>query len=256
MSEHTWRKFKKKKGLVEIADQTGFATPSVSSLMNKRKNNKELTQPENWGPERLFNEDLLLLKKCLDILSTVPELELNDIKQVGRSKQKKYTNEAIAGILRDWVKGDTIAALAQRYANVVHADKDKESDDPFIDFSSFLFSTLLGNASWGMGALETVYLAGYKEELREDVHYIPSMIYFGVQQKEAIWLRMAGVPRIVADNLAHIWQSTHMREPNAYDDIRSWVAQLNDRYWKQAIPENSKLTPDDMRLICREFAGQ
>ncbi len=58
-------------------------------------------------------------------------------------------------------------------------------------------SKRLAAASWGLGALETISLAGIPKEQWEDVGYVPAMVYFGVDRREAVWLRMAGVPRPV-----------------------------------------------------------
>jgi hypothetical protein len=123
------------------------------------------------------------------------------------------------------------------------------------DFSRYLFSILISKVSWGIGALETVCLTDNEKSHIGDIGHIPSMIFFGVRQKEAIWLRMAGVPRIVANGLADVWKRQKANEPKSYDGIREWVTNLSDSDWKKAIPAESKLTPSDMRLIWRDFAG-
>ena len=71
-----------------------------------------------------------------------------------------------------------------------------------------------------------------------------------------IWLRMAGVPRIVANGLAGVWKQKNADEPKSYDAIREWVAGLSDSDWQQAIPPGTTLTPRDMRLIWQDFAGE
>lgn len=88
-----------------------------------------------------------------------------------------------------------------------------------------------------------------------DIGYVPSMIFFGVHRKEAVWLRMVGVPRVVADGLGVLWRNRTGKEPDTYDDIRSWVTDLTDTEWQGAIPANSTLTPSDMRLLWKEFVG-
>jgi superfamily II DNA/RNA helicase len=71
-------KIQKQKGLVEIADKTGFATPSVSSLIQQRSKNQELVIPENWEPGQFFEEHATFLKMGLDALSRIPEMDLNE----------------------------------------------------------------------------------------------------------------------------------------------------------------------------------
>ena len=81
------------------------------------------------------------------------------------------------------------------------------------------------------------------------------MIFYGVRRKEAIWLRMVGIPQIVADGLSDIWQRNSTQEPQSYDDIRIWVNNLSDAEWKNVIPSDTKLLPDDMRILWSEFSG-
>jgi hypothetical protein len=81
------------------------------------------------------------------------------------------------------------------------------------------------------------------------------MIFFGVQRKEGVWLRTVGVPRLVADPLGSMWQQSAGGEPGSYEQLRSWVSQLDDREWQRAIPAGSRLRPEDMRLIWHEFTG-
>ncbi len=240
------RSIRNERGLLEIADQTGFATPSVVNLLQQKRRDQELTSITNWLPNKLFGDDLQPLSKRIQAIADLPEMQL------GTGTGQPFNAKRIAGILRDWVKGDTLSELTQKYSITGVTG----SDEQVAEFSSYLFSTLLGKASWGIGALETVCLSGSKQVEWEEIGYIPSMIFFGVQHKEAIWLRMAGVPRVVADGLAQVWQQKRRTEPEGYDDVRNWVSQLTDDDWKDAIPGRTKLTPSDMRLIWQTFAGQ
>lgn len=65
---------------------------------------------------------------------------------------------------------------------------------------------------------------------------------------------MVGVPRLVADQLADLWHQRREREPGTYNDVRTWVNQLSDADWRSAIPQNTSLTPGDMRIVWEEFA--
>ena len=115
---------------------------------------------------------------------------------------------------------------------------------------------MLSSASGGMGALETVCLSRNEQTNWNEAGYVPSMIFFGVPQKEAIWLRMVGVLRVAAIGLANLWQQRGNREPQSYDGIREWIASLTDSDWKQALPTTSSLSPKDMRFIWRTFSGE
>jgi hypothetical protein len=107
----------------------------------------------------------------------------------------------------------------------------------------------------GPGIEIAVCLSENKQTNWSEVGYVPSMIFFGVPQKEAIWLRMVGVPRVVAGGLANLWKQRDGNEPESYDGIRGWVANLSDRDWQQALPVGASLTPKEMRLIWQSFSG-
>jgi replicative superfamily II helicase len=233
------------KGAISLADQTGFATPSVLNLLSRTRDRREFSEPNNWKPERLFGENLQPLTERISAIADLPEIQL------GQSTHPPFSAERVAAILRDWVRGDSLESLTQKHWVEENGDK----DDKVSNFSSYLFSQLLGRASWGIGALEGVSLVGQDSDQVESVGYIPSMIFFGVQKKEAVWLRMIGVPRIVANGLGNIWQKNGLEEPKSYDEIRTWVNSLSDDQWEEAIPKYTTLTPGDMREIWKSFIG-
>lgn len=233
------------KGILSLADKTGFATPSVLKLLAERGSKAELGLARNWNPDRLFGDDLSPLSARIKAIGDLPEIRL------GQGTGGLFNPERVASILRDWVKGESLEYMASRYSILEESDLDKKVSQ----FSSYLFSELLGRASWGIGALEVVCRAGDDEASWDDAGHIPSMIFFGVRRKEAVWLRMVGVPRLVADGLATLWQRSSADDPSTYDSIRIWVDSLGDADWLQAIPANSSVTPTDMRLLWRRLAG-
>jgi hypothetical protein len=232
------------KSLLALADQTGFATPSVLQLLARKSGNKELATASNWTPQRLFGLDLQPLTARVAAIASLPEIRL------GQGKGQPFNPERVAAILRDWVSGETLDTLSRRHLlNPEETDPDRR----VMNFTKYLFSTLIGRASWGFGALETVCLAGIESKEWEAVGHIPSMIFFGVRRKEAVWLRMVGVPRIVANGLADVWTQSRSGEPESYDDLRGWVNSLTDDQWNRAIPAGAPLRPSDARQLWSEF---
>lgn len=237
-------KVRGRRDILAMADQTGFATPSVLKLLAEKGENPEFSVVETWRPENLFGNDIEPLSRRIQAIANIPEISL------GQGTGQPFSPERVASILRDWVRGDTLADMAENHLASAETDPDRR----VAEFSKYLFSNLLGASSWGLGALEGVCLAGRDRNTREAANYIPSMVFFGVQKREAVWLRMVGVPRIVADNLAGMWEARGGKEPQSYNDIRNWVSGLADDAWARAIPAGSDLTPDHLRRIWREFA--
>lgn len=234
---------RKHQNILELADQTGFATPSVLSLLTKKARSRELTYETNWKPDRLFGNNLEPLIQRINVIADIPEISL------GQDEGGAFDARRVAAVLRDWVNGKTIDEMARLYASPSN-DHNKQ----ITDFSRYLFS-MLGRASWGMGALETVCLSGNEQANWDEVGYVPSMIFFGVPEKEAIWLRMVGVPRVAAGGLADLWKQRMNSEPTSYDMVRNWITNLSDSDWQQALPAEASLTPREMRLIWQSFSG-
>ena len=230
--------------ILGLADQTGFATPSVLALLARAGNKRiEFEDPDKWLPERLFGNDIDPMRERIEAIADLPEIDL------GQGIDAQFNPELVARIIKDWVLGKNLNELAQEY----WMEQETNDKKRLTKFSQYLFK-LIGKVSWGIGALETVSLSGTKD-IDENVGHIPFMIFYGVRQKEAIWLRMVGVPRIVADGLSETWRLKQTQSPQNYDDIRSWVSGLTDTDWLDVIPINTSLTPEDMRVIWSEFSG-
>lgn len=235
-------------GTLVLADQTGFATPSVLQLLVRKNENKDFSDARAWEPASLFGTSVDPLARRIDAIAQLPEMQL------GRGDDAPFSARRVAAILKDWVSGVSLETMARRYATLEEGkafDKDRDT----ADFSRYLFSALIGRASWGLGALEGICLAGQPDDVWNKVGYVPSMVYFGVQEREAVWLRMVGVPRVVAEGLGRVWRDDNRQEPASFEELRSWVGALDDSRWKKTIPKDSNLTTADMRWIWKEFAG-
>jgi hypothetical protein len=74
------------------------------------------------------------------------------------------------------------------------------------------------------------------------------------RSKEAIALRMAGVPRVAAEGLATHWRDAD-REPESFDRIRQWLSDLRSGDWDDALPADSELTGQECRQVWEALAG-
>jgi len=236
------------RGTLVLADQTGFATPSVLNLLQRKSGTPEFQKTSEWQPSRLFGEDLAPLTSRISAIASLPEIQL------GSDDAGPFDARRVASILRDWVRGEPLDAIARRHARATPGIA-KDPDKELSEFSKYLFSKLLGRASWGMGALESVCLAGTADAGREEAEHVPSMIYFGVSHKEAVWFRMVGVPRVVAEGLGRLWKARTGRPPQSFEDLRGWVGELSESDWRNSLPPKSPLSPTDLRWIWKEFSG-
>lgn len=236
------------RGILGLADTTGFATPSVLHLMAKMKEQRGFQDPMEWLPSSLFGQDISALKLRIDMIAGVPEMRLGD------GTGGPLDTERTASILRDWVNGDDIISLARKYAHKEGQEKSELKQSEIADFSQYLFSTLITNASWGIGALENLCLAGRSMSADDGAAHIPSMIFFGVQTTEAVWLRMAGLPRVAAEGVAAIWRRQGNERPQSYAALRSWISSLSSDDWAAALP-GSNISAEAMQKVWRELSG-
>lgn len=232
------------RSILKLADTTGFSTPSVLKLLSEKEVRHGFTDLNEWKPDILFGANTQPLAERVATIADLPEMKL------GQGDGAPFNPDLVARILRDWVAGETLDQLASKHLLSRETDPDRRLNA----FSTYLFSTLLGQVSWGLGALEGVCLAGRDEDLQQ-VGHVPSMVFFGVKRPEAVWLRMVGVPRLVADSLASMWSTDKPSEPQSHEEIRDWVWGLSDDRWQQAISGRSGLTPSDMRLLWSEFCA-
>ncbi len=230
-------------GFLALADTTGFSTPSVLYLLAQTKNSPEVRDESLWQVKKLFGDDIQPLKSCIDMIAGIPEMNLSE------GKNSLLNTERVAQILRDWVRGESVGTLAKKYK---FADSKAEGDDLISDFSTYLYSRLLTNASWGMGALQNVCLT---PEQKAQNGFIPSMVYFGVSSQEAVWLRMAGMPRIAANGAADLWRKQGRKSPENFDEIRGWVNSFTDGEWNSVVSDNKYIKPDSMKIVWRELSA-
>lgn len=233
-------------GLVAQADTTGFSTPSVLVIRSK------LQEPEYsplrnvtvWQPIELFDYSSANLTRQIEVIGSIPEIRL------GYGNRPPFNPALVADILKDWVNGLPLYSIAERYKI-----SDQEYPQKILtDFSEYLFR-LIGIASWGVGALEGLCLHDVSDTEWQEVGHVPSMVFYGVKRKEAIWLRMVGVPRMLADGLARMWKEADTALPSSYDAIRTWVDGLSDSDWATAIPSGIDLTPEQCRHLWQTLRG-
>lgn len=197
------------RGLLDLADATGFATPTVLRLINRRdRDQPEFRSPTRWQTDRIFGDDIAPLTKRVAAVADVPGLRL------GLDDTGRFNPRRVAEITRDWVNGMSVEAITQKYSG--------EGDDP-TRISRYVFSTLSSQLSWGLAAFESVCFAGADEWQNTEIPYIPSFVYYGVRSKEAVWMRMAGVPRTLAERFGNSWRDGATEAPASFTELRSWV---------------------------------
>ncbi|WP_442544084.1 DEAD/DEAH box helicase [Arthrobacter sp. KN11-1C] len=228
-------------GLVALADGTGFSTPSVNSLRARAEREPSLKDMSSWSPSTLFGADPTALASRIEMLANLPEMKL------GTDDPGQFSSIRVASIVRDWVSGRSIPEMIAEYAGKKGSPESRASE-----FTSYLYSSLTNKVSWGMGALQRVSWAQNDGVAPEDSVHVPSMVFYGVGTKEAIWMRMVGLPRDAANRAALVWRRRNVGTPRSYAQLRAFVGAMTAADW-ESTRGSSRVSGSQMRSLWAEL---
>ncbi|MBS4010030.1 MAG: DEAD/DEAH box helicase [Roseovarius sp.] len=228
-------------GYLAMADGTGFSLSSVDFVMAaQREGSFDFSDPAMWEPPSLFGTETDHLTEIVDVLGRVPEIEL------GEAGFGSFDPARVAGMVRDWVTGKTIPQIADTWFSHIEDPRAR-----LMRASTYVHSRLVGLVPWGLGVVQRVSLP---ESAAEQVGHVPSLVHYGVSSKEAVGLRMGGVPRIAAEGLAANWRGSALTA-TTFADIRNWIASLSSAEWAASLPAETPLTGPDCKRIWDALTG-
>jgi superfamily II DNA/RNA helicase len=226
------------KGPLKLADSTGFSVASVLAIMNANKEQPNIANPELWKSEVLFGPNSKPLKEKIEVIAKLREVQIGT-----ESDKSKFNADLVARILIGWVNGKNIDELSRIHSHF----SEKEDSARINEFVSYLSGTSF-KTSWGLSALEGI-VKSKNEEIEESSH-IPSMVYFGVNTPQAVAMRMLGVPRGIAGNIANfIYEGEEKKY--SFSTLRDAIGTLSDRDWNSIKPHGSKLDADEWKAVTK-----
>lgn len=147
--------------------------------------------PDSWNRERLFQRGDGTLQEMMGVLLRVPELRDNLKSVLGG---KTSDGDKLAHILKDWVNGEELTAIAARYFK----NKNEDEVAAVTKCGQNLFGKLAQTSSWGLNALLAITASDLSDDERSQLANLPSQVFYGVATDDAITLRLLGVPRRAA----------------------------------------------------------
>ncbi|MDO8846523.1 DEAD/DEAH box helicase [Methylicorpusculum sp.] len=203
---------------LKLVDSTGFSLQSIRTAL--KAVNEQGIKESVWNSETLFQKDNTDLQKMMGVLLKVPELRGNLNEVTGGQNPD---GQKLALILKDWVNGIPVQAIAKTHFA-----------DDITKCGQNLFGKLTQTASWGLGALLSM-TAG---ELEEDspLRNLPSRAYYGVNDDNAIALRLLGVPRMAAIPLANTMGAIGKQ---SLSEVRDKLSQMEAKAWVNALGNES-----------------
>lgn len=224
-------------GALKYADKTGFSVPSVLQIMHQKASNPAISDLDTWTVNVMFNRrNPNNLTEKIKVISELRETGLGT-----DDKAAPFNPELVAKMIIRWVKGDKINAISSIHPHFAADD----ADIRLTDFVSYM-NQLRFKASWGLSALEGI-VKGNENEMRDS--YIPSYVYYGVDNNPSLAMRMLGIPRSLSLSLSQI--ITQPISQYSFSKLRKMINSLSLENWDDLKPKHSKLTGDEWKHIVR-----
>lgn len=228
-------KYSSQTGLVSFADKTGFSVPSVLQIMREKSQNILISDLDSWKPENLFSKrDSSNLAEKIRVVAALRETGLGT-----DSKQAPFNPEIVARVLIAWVHGEKLNNISSLHPTFQNEDVTKQ----ITDFVNYMNGARF-KASWGLSALEGI-VKGVDSEVKDS--YVPSFVYYGVDDKKALALRMIGVPRSLSLSLSQA--ITGDVSQYSFTKLRKTIGELPMRDWDALTPQQTNLSGEEWKRI-------
>lgn len=228
-------KYSSSTGLLSFADKTGFSVPSVLRIMNEQSKRTDIADVESWKPENLFNRnDYSNLSEKIEVIAALPETRLGT-----DSNKAPFNPDIVAKILIAWVNGDKLNNISALHPSFVGSDINRQ----ITDFVNYMNGARF-KASWGLSALEGI-VKGVETEIKDS--FVPSFVYYGVNDRKSLALRMIGIPRRLSPSLSQVIEndvSTY-----SFTKLRKTINELPLRDWDALKPSSSKLSGEEWKRV-------
>ncbi len=220
---------------LKLVDSTGFSLQSIRTVLTHKGN----LGPDSWDRKRLFSPGDKTLQDMMGVLLRVPELR-NNLRSVlgGRVPD----GDKLARILKDWVNGEQLTHIANQY----FSQNDTDTVSALTKCGQDLFGRLTHTSSWGLNALLAITTEGLGDDARRQLSILPSQVYYGVSTDEAVSLRLLGVPRRVAPDLA---QALKLTPNDSLPLIRQRLEELSEQEWSSALGKSGSIYYKAWRII-------
>lgn len=228
-------KYSSQTGLLSFADKTGFSVPSVLKIMAEQSQKSSIADVDSWRPENLFDRNAYSnLAEKIDVIATLPETRLGT-----DSKQAPFNSEIVAKVLIAWVHGDKLNNISSIHPAFCGGAFTRQ----ITDFVNYINSARF-KASWGLSALEGI-VKGVESDVKDS--YVPSFVYYGVDDKKSLALRMIGIPRSLSPSLSQA--ITNDISTYSFAKLRKTINDLPLRDWDALTPSSSRLSGDEWKRI-------
>jgi len=205
-----------------LVDSTGFSLQSVKQLLAGA--NEENITKECWDENTLFVESSTDLKRMLGVLLKIPELRENFEAVI--SKTPSSDGSSVSQIIKDWVNGDSLPSIAEKYFK----EDDDTMDQAITKCCQNVYGKITQTASWGLSALLSSTIGDVDEDEFKQLSNLPARVYYGVNDDNAMILRLLGVPRVASNELSN--ELTDIKNQSV-SHVRTSLQTYGSELWKR-----------------------
>ncbi len=237
---HSYAAFLQRPGQpLKLVDSTGFSLQSVKTAMIAAG---ELgVNSSSWNRDQLFASNDRSLQSMMGVLLRVPELRENLNSVLGGQTPD---GQKLALIVKDWVNGQSMQQIATTY----FMKEGKTELDAMTDCGRQLSGRLTQTTAWGLGALLSFTAGDVDDEHMAQLRNLPSRVFYGVNNDDAIALRLLGVPRMAAISMTSGDRPLRGSTP----DLRQQLRSMDEAAWVRACRNQDGAT---YRKIWRVLEG-
>jgi hypothetical protein len=227
---------------ISLVDSTGFSWQSVNATLARLSEAGLGNQP--WGDE-LFTAGTDTLKDAIGVLLHVPELREQLVERLDSAEAQ---GDFLARVVKDWVAGRSLAEIAQDYFSGAEGGRERDATRALTRCCQRLFGSILPTVSWGLSALQALNLARATDDASQPTADIASFVYYGVNSREAVAMRLFGVPRGAAGAVAQA-----LGDGRTTDEMRTALQASTTETWQSALGDIGGAYFNAWRLV--DFAA-
>jgi len=224
---------------ISLVDSTGFSWESVSATLARMS---DVGVGEQLLGNELFSQRSEALSDAIGVLLQVPELREQLVERLDPAESE---GKFLSRVVKDWVGGMSLGNLADSYFTTAQDGSNRDHTQALTQCCQRLFGSILPTVSWGLSALQALVMSRRPdEEIPGDSRDIPSYVYYGVDTREAVALRLFGVPRAAALALAQ----TH-GAGRGTEELRQFLVSSSPSDWTDALGTIGQSYYDAWRLV-------
>ena len=223
-------------GALKFADKTGFSVPSVLQIMRSKSESPAIADFDSWRADVLFDRgNVENLAEKISVVAALKETRMGT-----DSTSAPFNPSLVAEMLIAWVKGDKLNSMSKIHPFF------RNNQEVEVRVSEFVkhMNDMRFKASWGLSALEGI-VKGRENDLRDS--YIPSYVYYGVDDPKSLAMRMLGIPRSLSGSLSQVIEGNV--NDYSFSRIRYILSGLTSGDWDALRPSDSHLSGDEWRRI-------